>query len=487
MTQEDPQTNWRWIAAIGGAFTVTLVATLLVVLALDGGDDSGATATPSATPTPVQTPAGQTPSPAPSPPETAFRLVYREFGQTEDIIWRVPPADPTQREELARIPHREGFGIKPSLSPDGKLLAYLSLPEYALSAQSSQADAFVMDLETDDKVLVAQNVDMTFAPLWSPDGKLLYMRQLAGPEFLAADVLITRVIVPPLGKSTPTPTATPRPSETQDPTPEPTTVLIRDSIAHVLSFAPVGFSADKASIFFVQLEGGTQQGSLLGMIKPATSESVAAAWKVYLESLRAADAANNTVPPPAEVVTPAPTPAPESRLVVQMSEQLAFDYALSPDGQKFSYLVQEFAPSGDILNRAYVADIVAATAAPVGIDLLPAGHHLRPIWFPDGRLTFGILPGIGSVGTIVVVNPDGTGPVFLASPLSGFDEPRKWSPDGQWLAVSHSEGDSLTNRHDVRLDVIGLTGFRATVITGADNATEDSVLGWVTVDESEGE
>ena len=98
-------------------------------------------------------------------------------------IWLALPADPTQRVELARIPHREGFGIKPSLSPDGRKLAYLSLPATARSAQSSEAEAFVMDLETKETEKIAEDVDLTFAPLWSPDGSELFYR---GPRGMMA-------------------------------------------------------------------------------------------------------------------------------------------------------------------------------------------------------------------------------------------------------------------------------------------------------------
>jgi len=483
VTQQDSQASWRWIAIGGGAVALSLVVLLAVVLASGGDGDSGATPAPTATPSPSPTPFGQTPSPTPAPPESAYRLVYREFTPTEDVIWAAPPADPSQREELARIPHREGFGIKPSLSPDGKLLAYLSLPEYAVSGQSSQAIAYVMDLEAKESVQVAENVDLLFAPLWTPDGKYLYLRALAGPEFLAADVMILRVIVPPIGNNTPTPTPTPAPSQSQVPTPEPTAVVIRDSIAHVLNFIPVGFSYDGDSIYFVQIQGGTAQGSLLGLYSPATTESLAKAWELYLDALQAADQANAANPPPSETVTPQPTPAPQSRLVVEMSDQLAFEYSLRADGYWLSYVVQEFADDGTIVNRAYVADIVAAAVHGVSAESLPVGAHLRPVWHPtNGRLTFGILPGEGGPAFLVMVGVDGGDLEYLTTAPSGFDEPRKWSPDGNWLAVSHSEGTALTDRHDVRLDLVGINGFRTTVIAGADNATEDSVLGWITPD-----
>ena len=469
--------------AAGGVILLAVLAILVLVIVTSGGAEPEATPTPSptATPSPTPTPEDETPSPTPAPPETAYQIVYREFGQTEDVIWRAAPADPAQRAEIARIPHREGFGIKPSLSPDGKMLAYLSLPEYALSAQSSQAEAFILDLKTQDTVKVAEGIDLTFAPLWSPDGKQLYLRRLAGPEFLAANVIIVRVTVPPLGENTPTPTPTPPPSVTPVPTRPGEQDAFRDSIAHVLNFIPLGFSEDGESMFFVQIQGGTQTGSLLGAYRPATTESLAEAWTEYLMALAASQPDPNATPTPAPQGTPNPTPTPfwETKLIVAMSDQTSFDYDLSANRQKVLYLVQEFDESGGIANKAYWASIIEAATYPVSDEGLPVGHHLRPLWHPDSaRLTVGVLPLDGSAGGVWLMHPDGAEAVNMTAGSRGFDEPRSWAPDGSWLAVTHSDG-SLINRTNITLDLITEGGNRTTVISGADNATDDSVLGWI--------
>ena len=227
MTQTHESWPHRWVIIALGVVAVGIFSTLALVGAAGTmGDEPEPTPSPvpTASPSPTPTPAPPTPTPSPAPPETAYHLVFREFGATEDVIWRALPADPSERVELARIPHGEGIGIKASLSPDGTKLAYLSLPATALSAQSSQAEAFVMDLETKENVKVADDVDLAFVPLWSPAGDLLYMRRLAGSEFLAADVIIVRAAVPPFGETPPPPTPTPtlEPSQTPLPTPPPT-------------------------------------------------------------------------------------------------------------------------------------------------------------------------------------------------------------------------------------------------------------------------
>ena len=549
MTQSHEPWPHRWAVIALGVVALGIVATLALVAAAGTTDDEPLpTSSPTATPSPTPTPDPATPTVPPDAPETAFQLVYREFGATEDVIWRALPADPTQRVELARIPHRDGFGIKPSLSPDGTNLAYLSLPATARSAQSSEAEAFVMNLATQETEKVAENVDLTFAPLWSPDGKLLYMRQLAGPEFLAADVIIVRAVVPPVGERTPPPTRAPEPPLTPVPTRPAVEEALRESIGRVLSFIPVGFAQDEESLLFVQIRGGTQQGSLLGSLRPATTEALEEAWDDYIELLEAIAAEQNAPPIPAATptatptVTPTPTPPPtatpdqsgsptasptpdasgsppasttpdpagsppasktpnpagrqaasptpaptpfwDTDLVVQMSDQITFDFDLSASRDRLLFLAQEFSDAGLIANRGYWADVIGRSVHTVGTEELPAGNHLGPIWYPDSaQVTMGVLPFDGSPGRLVVMNRDGSEVENLALAGSGFDEPRSWAPDGSWLAVSHSEGDSLANRGKVSLVLVGSTGLRVTVIEGADNATVDSVLGWLSVEE----
>jgi hypothetical protein len=497
VTQSHEPWPHRWVAIALGIVTAGIAATLVLVTAAGTvGNDPSPTPSPTPSPSPTPTPRPATPTPKPDAPETAYQIVYREFGATEDVIWRALPADPEQRVELARIPHREGFGIKPSLSPDGTKLAYLSLPETARSAQSSEAEAFVMDLATQETEQVAGGVDLTFAPLWSPDGKLLYLRQLAGPEFLAANVIIVRAAVPPVGQRTPAPTPTPEPPLTPIPTRPALEVAFRDSIGRVLNFIPVGFAQDEDSMLFVQIHGGTQQGSLLGSFRPATTEAMEEAWNDYLTLLTeiaaqasASPAATPTpTPDPAAGPTASPTPAPtpfwKSDLVVQMSDQATFDYDLSASLDKLSFLAQEFTDEGVIANRAYWVDVPGRSVHALGAEQLPAGFHLRPLWHPDSvHVTLGVLPFDGTPGRLLIMSPDGAEVTDMALDASGFDEPRAWAPDGSWLAVSHSEGDSLANRGNVSLELVSQTGLRVTVIAGADNATEDSVLGWLSVTE----
>ncbi len=464
------------------------LAALAIAAACGGG--SSPTPSPSPTPTPSPSPVIHTPGPTQAPPQTDYRLIYRQYSATEDVIWAAAPTDPTRRQELARIQHRDGFGVKAALSPDGTLLTYLSLPDSAQSADSSQAEAYVIDFKSDDQtpLKVAAGIDYNYTPLWSPDSRLLYMRQYAGPEFLAANVTIVRVRVAHHDDPSPTPTPVLSPGIAPPPPQDPVEVVLKDSVAHVLAFAPIGFADDGKSMFFLQEQGGTEGATLVGIFSPATTKEVDALHKLGDDAWYAAQAANLQAandaaaagqPPPETTITPAPTPTPNSRSVVQISDQAAFDASLSPDSHTLSYVSQAINDSGEIHNLAYVADLVQATAKPLSVPGVEAGDFLRPAWFPDGRLTVSVLPSNGGPGEVVLMTLDGSDVTFLPQPVSGYDTPRAWAPDGTWLAVSHSSGSSLANPGDGSLDLVPLTGQRLTVITGADNAGADTMVGWL--------
>lgn len=453
------------------------------------------------TPTPIPTPSTSpivdtsTTTPTPTPPDTDYRLVYREYGETQDTIWAALPTDPTHKLVLAVIPHRDGYGVKATISPDGSLLAYLSLPDSAISTDSSQAEAYVIDLQSKDQtpVQLAGGVDYNYTPLWSPDSHLLYMRQYAGPEFLAANVLIVRVAVIHVPNPSPKPTPTPvlSPGFLPAPTPSPVELVMQASVSNVLSFAPIGFADDGDSMIFLQEQGGTGGGTLVGLYSPATTKAVDAMHKLAVDLWNAAEALNvaadndaivNGQPTPETTITPAPTPTPNARFVVQISNQAALNAILSPDMHSVAYLSQVIDDSGEIHTQPYLADLIQATTAPFAPQGAAPGDFLSLAWYPDGRLTLSLLPSDGSVGQTFLANADGTGVIQLPPPDSGFDEAISWTPDGNWLLVSHNTGKSPVNPGEGSLQLLSLDGQRITVQAGANNYGTDSFVGWVTAE-----
>ncbi len=502
----------RAAALAGGIAAALLAVAVLGAVLLDGGGSAAPSPTPTLEPTATPTAAPPpTPGPTQAPPETSYRLMYREFGPTEDVVWRVVPQDPAQREEIARIPHREGFATVPSLSPDGKMLAYLTLPDLALGPESSQAELYLIDLTKQPRaaVRIAVGLDYTYEPLWSEDSRLMYVRRLAGSEFLNATwyIMSLRIAHPEDPSPTPSPIPTPVPPdvvpiETVPPTPEPTPTplgqtptptpeavkpAIEDTVARIHSFTPIGWSEDGQSLVFVQIRGGTNADSLVAIYSPATLEAITAVEQFRIDAQVRADDENRRLieeaiarnePVPEITVTPQPTPAPRSMPVVELAKQAVFDWELSADSRKVAYLTQEFVED-DILTRAHVADLVEAKAIPLPAHGLSAGYHTRPAWHPDSqRVTIGVVPPADGPGLLVMVAVDGSAVSYLPQEPSGFDEPLSWAPDGSWLALTHNAGTSLANKGAQSLVLVAPTGQRVTVGDGTPNAGDTAFIGW---------
>lgn len=452
---------------------VAVLVALLGLLSLTAcGDAPKATPSPSPSPSPSPTPIPVTPTPLPPPPETAYRFVYREFGATQDIIWRVNPADPANKEQLALIPHREGWGVTPSLSPDQELLAYVAMDEQATDP-AFQSNLYVLDLKTQESTFITGQVDLTLQPLWSPDSRLLYAGRNMGQEVMLLRVKVARQPRP--GERTPTPAPEPSPGETPAPPEDPVQIVMREGTGRVLTFAPVGFAGDGRSMFFVQIQGGTGGSSLLGALAPATWDTVLQAeaearerQKAFDEAMKAAIEANQPTP------SPMPTPSPPTKLVADLTDQIARDYDLSTDKHKFTFSVQEIV-DGEFVSRAMVTDIITTLTTPLPADGLPAGDQLRPLWAPDSaHLTIGVRPASGRPGSVALVALDGSPPQFFPAPAAGFDVPRAWSPDGLYLAVVNYSGASPANPGTASLDLLSPGGQRIPLGPGGDA----EVLGW---------
>ncbi len=109
------------------------------------------TASPTATLTPTAT-STPTATPVPVPEPSAYDLLYRKFGETGDTVWRVAPASPSDSQQLAVIDHAPGFGIEPSLSPDGSAIAYTVMPNGA-SDPAFEAQAFLLNFGDEPELI----------------------------------------------------------------------------------------------------------------------------------------------------------------------------------------------------------------------------------------------------------------------------------------------------------------------------------------------
>lgn len=447
--------------------------------ACGGGRDSDPSPSPTlSTPKPA---ADATPAPTPPGPETAFRLVYREPGGAEDIIWRVNPSDLSQKEKIGIIPHAPSCYSTSSVSPDGRFLSYIAQPpETACEPSLSKAEAFIFDFKLGETVRVAQGVDLRFRPLWTADSRLAYFRRYAGAEILGSTVSILRIAVvrkPLPGEPTATPTPTPDPNVTPEPTlppgvtpsptPEPGVMVMSETFARTNAFIPLGFADGGRSLLFIQLPGGTGGATLLGEYAPASVESIAE------EKAKADAAATPAGQTPDPAAAPTPSPTPNAKLLVTLSDQTARDFTLSADSAKLSFTVQGLV-EGAFIERAYWVDIPARTVSQIPMDGLPNADQFSPVWYPVGARVAVGLPPVGiEAGAIALVPWGGGAPSFLWPADSGYDVPLLWAPDGTYLAVRHFAGD-LSNPGAARLDLVAPTGQRVTVAEGADV----EVVGW---------
>jgi TolB protein len=140
---------------------------------------------------------------------------------------------------------------------------------------------------------------------------------------------------------------------------------------------------------------------------------------------------------------PADGSAPARRL---LTPEFDLDVEASPDGTKIAYTsVRPFSTSG-----VYVSDVDGSNEA-----FLHAGEG--PDWSPDGTKIL-----LGSVGSLYVVNPDGSLPTQVPAPGLAI-EAWRWHPDGNRVSVVSYGPLQCRDVYAVNLD-----GSNATRITRAD-------------------
>ena len=189
------------------------------------------------------------------------------------------------------------------------------MPAGGLSS-ATDAETRILDLESGETVVVAEGVDLRTVPRWSPDGGLLFLRRNLGED-------VTVILVDL------------RERQDDGEKPPPIRTVLRQHESDVQSYTPLGFDPDEATLYFTQLQGGTELGSFLGRYAPATGEAVATATAIA-EATATASAGTPTPTP-----SPPPTPpALPGDVFLFLSDQIARDLVLSPDASRVAFLVQ---------------------------------------------------------------------------------------------------------------------------------------------------
>jgi len=129
----------------------------------------------------------------------------------------------------------------------------------------------------------------------------------------------------------------------------------------------------------------------------------------------------------------APEGAGETR-IAHLSDEIARDWRLSPDGSTLAYAVAE---SGDV-PRVVTMTLDLATGAAARVTLSADRMELNPAWNGDGELSIGSVKPAGGSDAISVDSAGGVWPLSRAE--DAIDLPLAWSPDGDTLAVRTVEG-----------------------------------------------
>lgn len=318
-------------------------------------------------------------------------VVYSEFGTTADTIWAANPAKPSERTQLGMVPHALGYGIAPSVSPDGKRIAYTVAPP-----SGGPVELWVLDIDGEQAIRLATGVDLVSAPVWSVNNDALIVRRSSGTEGTPASAEL--LLIELNGAAT-------------------------TLVAATAGLYPIDLSPDGAWLYYAEVS--------------ATGTDLARV----------------------------PVAGGAAETVAHLSDGIARDWQLAPDGTKLAYLAQTAGAGYDVR----VVD-VATGEADDRVDIAGA-EEFSPIWTPNGDLTVGRLDG----AALRMQGVSAAGAAELAAPDAGFDAPLTWSPDGDHLAVRAFEGTSANDPGPSRVVVSGPNGERAAL----SSVSDVTIAGWL--------
>jgi Tol biopolymer transport system component len=139
------------------------------------------------------------------------------------------------------------------------------------------------------------------------------------------------------------------------------------------------------------------------------------------------------------------------RIIAHLSDDVARDWALSPDGARLAYVAE----ASNATTGMGVWTLELASGAKR--EALPGRGEaqLSPKWERSGNLTVGVVSATGGGAERLAANGAGALPK-----TRGFDVPLDWSPDGENLAVRGFANPSLADPGASWVYVIDTSGQR---------------------------
>lgn len=113
----------------------------------------------------------------PAPVAREAVLVFAEFGQRADRVYIAPPHAPDQRQQVAEVPHAEGWGINPAPALAGTLAAFTALPPGSAPQRDTPAELWLLDVPIGRLTRVATDADLLAPPVFDASGEALLYRR----------------------------------------------------------------------------------------------------------------------------------------------------------------------------------------------------------------------------------------------------------------------------------------------------------------------
>jgi len=157
----------------------------------------------------------------------------------------------------------------------------------------------------------------------------------------------------------------------------------------------------------------------------------------------------------------------DEALVSHLSDEVARDWRLSPDGATLAYSVAETGPPPAVV--AMTLDL--ATAAASRVTSADGAAELNPAWRGDDVTISSVDAGGGSSVTVDARGASST----LSESDDSIDLPLAWAPDGSTLAVRSVDDPTTGSARGSYVELIRVDGSR----TRASDSPDALIVGWM--------